>query len=199
MSKNLVVILHGVGSSGDNLADLAKHWQSQLSETQVIAPDAPFASDFNNGRQWFSISGVTESNRAGRIAEARADLDALLNRLFDQSQFDPKQGKLFLAGFSQGAIMSLDMLVNPRFELAGVIAFSGRLASPKPWQPSAPALIIHGEADPVMPVMLAQQTIDALTALNVAVQSQFEEHTGHFISNEGQQRALAFIRDQLGQ
>lgn len=73
MSEGLVVFLHGVGSSGAMFAALAEQWAEQKPGLTLVAPDAPFAFDRGGpGRQWFSVSGVTPANRAGRIVQARA-------------------------------------------------------------------------------------------------------------------------------
>jgi phospholipase/carboxylesterase len=39
--KSLVILLHGYGSNGEDLIDLAPYWQAALPDTLFLAPDAP--------------------------------------------------------------------------------------------------------------------------------------------------------------
>lgn len=81
MTKKLVIFLHGVGSSGADLAVLGPLWQERLPDTHFSAPNAPQAFGQGGGWQWFSLNGITEANRPQRIVEARPDSTALF-RLF---------------------------------------------------------------------------------------------------------------------
>lgn len=140
-----VVFLHGVGSSGDNMRPVA----SALGLTdQAHCLDGLLPFDMGPGRQWFSVRGITEDNRAERVAAA---MPALVDRL---SKFGALENSL-LVGFSQGAIMSLHVAAAG-VPVAGVIAIAGRLAASVPartdWPPIA---LLHGDADPVMAVSIA--------------------------------------------
>ncbi len=196
MAQQLVVFLHGFGSSGDDLLGLGQHWQTQLPGVTFAAPNAPFVSDAGFGYQWFSLAGVSEQNRPERIDRARAALDNTLAKTFTEHAFNPQQGQLVLVGFSQGAIMALDLLVNNRLPLAGVVAFSGRLATPEPWAASnTPSLLIHGKADPVIPWQSSEQASSRLKAAGFNTSLLIEEKLAHGISNAGAQAAAGFIAE----
>lgn len=201
MAKNLVILLHGVGSSGNDFSNLLTWWQQKLPDITFVAPDGTARFDMGGtGFQWFSVNGVTESNRAERIAGARDAFDTRLREIFTGHAFEPMQDKLILAGFSQGGIMALDALVTNRFPLAGVIAFSARLASPEPLTLAADsaALIIHGKADPVIPWREGESAAARLQAKGVTVTSLFEDGVPHTLSAQGVQQAETFIRQRLG-
>lgn len=195
MAKQAVILLHGVGSSGENLKPLADFFAQSIPNTLCVAPNGPFHFDQGQGFQWFSIIGVTPDNRASRIQAARESFDLTLKGIFDKHQIDPTQDKVVLVGFSQGSIMSLDALVNERMPLAGVVAFSGRLSSPKPWNPGRkqPVLLIHGQRDPVIPWTESQQAAEALEALGFYVETDYEPNNTHSISQYGAEKARAFI------
>lgn len=200
MTKKLVVLLHGVGSSGDDFRHLIHFWQQSLPGVTIVAPNGTGRFDMGGpGFQWFSVNGVTESNRAGRIVQARSAFDAHLRAIFAEHAFDPASDKLILAGFSQGGIMALDALVSNRLPLAGVVAFSARLSSPEPFTPAqnVDALIIHGKADPVIPWHEGESAAARLTALGVNVESLFEAGIPHTLSQEGVQKAQQFIQQRL--
>lgn len=199
MDRKLVVFLHGVGSRGADLAGLGEAWRMFLpTEVAYAAPDAPTPSEFGHGFQWFSVNGVTESNRSERIVAAREAFDATLNRLLDQHQVAPEN--LVLVGFSQGSIMALDLLATGRMPLAGVVAFSGRLASPEPLYPRAdiPLLLVHGKRDPIMPWPLSEAAAKRLQVAGVKVDIHLEEGLVHTISETGADRARRFIETCFG-
>ncbi|QSX32217.1 prolyl oligopeptidase family serine peptidase [Shewanella avicenniae] len=199
MNKQVVVLLHGVGSNGANMASLAQQWQTKFPDVIWLSPNAPFASDMGNGYQWFSLKGVTDANRPERIQAARAALDSLLAQLFHAHDIDPNRDNVIFVGFSQGSMMSLDMLVSARMKLAGVIAFSGRLASPQPYQftQNVPVLLVHGLSDPAIHYSESEKSASALSALGHSVQTQFEAGLNHAISAQGAAAAAEFIKAQL--
>lgn len=202
MAKKMVILLHGVGSSGGDFSSLISEWQRSLPDVIFVAPNGPQRFDMGGpGFQWFSINGVTAANRAERIAQARAAFDAHLQAIFSQHDFVPGEDKLILAGFSQGGIMALDMLVSDRLPLRGVIAFSARLSSPEPFTApqAAEALIIHGKADPVIPWQEGGSAAARLDALGVTVTSYFEDGIPHTLSRQGVALAQNFIARRLAE
>jgi len=195
MAKALVIFLHGVGSNGDDLAPLGHHWATLLPDVIFAAPNAPerFAAGF--GWQWFSLTDVTPENRPGRVRAARAAFDATLNAIVAQHGFADRWQDVVLVGFSQGSIMALDALASGRYPLAGVVAFSGRLAVEGQLTPQAhvPALLIHGQGDEVIPWQESESAATRLRAAGVPVDARFEPSTGHTISGPGAMHAAAFI------
>ncbi|MEW6483819.1 MAG: dienelactone hydrolase family protein [Pseudomonadota bacterium] len=195
MSKKIIILLHGVGSNGADLQGLGDFWAETFPELICIAPDAPFPCDMGSGYQWFSVNGVTEENRPARIAEARAGFDATLQEIFRQYKIT-SEDEVLLTGFSQGSIMSLDALARAALPLAGVIAFSGRLASPPPLHPAAgtKVLLIHGQDDQVIPWTESRRAEQQLAADGVEVTSFYQPGVPHTISAEGVAQATDFIQ-----
>ena len=75
-SKNtdaLVILLHGVGSNGQNMLALAEAWRDMLPGAVFSAPDAPKAFDQGAGRQWFAYRSYRAERRG--VAAARSDFD----------------------------------------------------------------------------------------------------------------------------
>ncbi|MEJ5062184.1 MULTISPECIES: alpha/beta hydrolase [unclassified Erwinia] len=200
MSKGLVILLHGVGSSGDDLAGLGDHWAPTLPGVSFASPNAAYHFEHGAGWQWFSLAGITPENRPARVAAARAAFDQTLQAILDRHQMSDSLDKVVLVGFSQGSIMALDTLVSGRWPIAGIVAFSGRLSSPAPFTPAlnTPVLVLHGMADDVIPVQEGHSAEQRLRALGVQVSSQFEPGIGHTISAQGAQRAVEFIAARLG-
>ena len=198
MSK-LLIMLHGVGSSGADLAPIGQHIAQNVG-AQSESPDAPHRFDQGGaGRQWFSISGVTEANRPARVAEARASFDATLTEIITAHGLQNQLHNVALIGFSQGSIMALDAVASGRWPVGAVVAFSLRLASPAPLTPAlqTPALLIHGTTDPVMPIAEATNAKAVLTAAGVQTTLHLLPGVGHTITPEGVALAQDFLRQHL--
>ena len=83
------------------------------------------------GLQWFPIpwiDGSSEEEAERGMIAAAADLNAFLDALMVDEDLLPEQVVLF--GFSQGSMMALHVAPRREDEVAGVVAFSGRLLSP---------------------------------------------------------------------
>ncbi len=198
MSK-LLIMLHGVGSNGADLAPIGQHIAQNIGADST-SPDAPHRFDQGGaGRQWFSITGVTEANRPARVAEARASFDTTLSAIIEAHGLQNQLHNVALIGFSQGSIMALDAVASGRWPIGAVIAFSLRLASPAPLTPAlhTPVLLIHGTTDPVMPITEATTAKATLTAAGVQTTLHLLPGVGHTITPEGVALAQDFLRQHL--
>ena len=73
-SGNLVVLLHGFGSDGNDLIGLAPHWARVLPDTEFLSPHAPYPCEMGPfGHQWFSFGDrAPEAILAGTKAAAKS-------------------------------------------------------------------------------------------------------------------------------
>lgn len=198
--KGLVILLHGVGSNGADLAALGEVMAPAMPGIRFASPDAPQPFDGGiMGRQWFSVAGTTAENRPARVAAARAAFDTLLAGIIAEAGLDGQLDKVVLLGFSQGSIMALDALASGRWPVAGIVVFAGRLATPAPLTPAptTSVLLLHGADDRVMPVSEAHDAAARLSALGVSVETLVEPGLGHQVGRDGLERAIAFIRERL--
>ena len=180
--ESLVILLHGVGANGANLAPLGEALESVLPDARFVSPDAPFAFDGGGGgRQWFSVIGVSDGNRARRIVEARDGFDRVVAREIERAGFSGRLDRVAFFGFSQGAILSLDALVDGRWPVAAVVAASGRLATPIGPKPASatPVLILHGERDEVISAAEAERARRTLESAGFAVEAHVYPGLGH--------------------
>ncbi|UXS03951.1 alpha/beta hydrolase [Agrobacterium tumefaciens] len=199
-ARNLVILLHGVGSNGANLAPLANLWNGLLPNTDFVSPDGPFAFGRGPGRQWFSIEGVTEQNRPDRVQAARGDFDRVIGEIISEHGLADNPQRVALVGFSQGSIMALDVLASGRLPVAAVAAFSGRLASPQPISPSPSTrlTLIHGDEDHIMPVSESVKASDIFKAAGVETELHVLPGLGHSISQDGAVIAGKFLQRAFG-
>lgn len=167
--RQLMVLLHGVGADTDNLAPLAQVLRAHFPQAAVLVPRGfePFDAGGTiqlAGRQWFSISGVTEENRPARVAAALPRLIEWIHAAQERLQVPPPATALF--GFSQGSIMALEA-VSREDGLAGrVVAFAGRYARLPDEAPQQTTLhLLHGADDPVIPARHAREALEHIAAL----------------------------------
>lgn len=203
-TRSVVVFLHGFGANGADLLGLADPLGEHLPDTLFVAPDAPeTVPGMPTGYQWFPIpwiDGSSEEESARGMAQAVADLDAYLDALMVDEDVLPEQVVLF--GFSQGTMMGLHVAARREDELAGVVAFSGRLLSPESLKDETvsrpPILLIHGDQDEIVPPENLPSAVEALQGADwTDVYAHVMKGTGHGIAPDGLSVALAFMRDKL--
>lgn len=204
-TRSAVVFLHGYGANDADLMGLADPLAEHLPDTLFVAPDAPeIIPGMPTGLQWFPIpwiDGSSEEEAERGMIAAAADLNAFLDALMVDEDLLPEQVVLF--GFSQGSMMALHVAPRREDEVAGVVAFSGRILSPDmlkdATQSRPPILLVHGDADDVVPVQSMPEAAEALEEAGWKdVFAHVMKGTGHGIAPDGLNVALAFMRDKLG-
>jgi phospholipase/carboxylesterase len=173
-SDSLVIFLHGVGANGADLAPLADILLPFLPASVFASPDGPERFDGGgSGRQWFSVAGVTQANRAERVQHARATFDRVIASEIEKHGFAGRFARIAFFGFSQGAIMALDAVATGRWLLRAVVAASGRLATaPEANEPLTKILVMHGENDPVIPAQETRFAAERLRAAGFEVEAK---------------------------
>ncbi len=198
--RRLVILLHGVGSSGADLMPLAQAWRQALPDAAFVALDAPYPFDMDNGtgdgHQWFSIAGVTEENRPGRVAAALPALTGLIEA--ERQRAGVASADVVLVGFSQGSIMALHLAMTDPDRCGAVLAFAGRIAAPVPtpggetgWRP--PILMVGGAADSIMPPAVVQAAAAHLRSAGFPVEEHLLRGVPHTITAAGAQLGLSFL------
>jgi phospholipase/carboxylesterase len=182
-AAQLILLFHGVGDTPVAMGEIGSYFAKDFPQAQVVSIGGPFAFGNGGGRQWFSVQGVTEENRAERIAEVMPKFIETVR--YWQQQSGVNDAGTALVGFSQGSIMALEALkVEP--QLAGrIVAFSGRFASlPDKAFGDSVVHLIHGEQDVVIAVQHARAAAERLQAIGVDFTLDEEEDVGHAI-NQG--------------
>lgn len=179
--QQLFILLHGVGGQPNDLLPLAQRFRAVFPNAVFLLPEglAPFDGGLS-GRQWFSISGVTEENRPSRVAEAMPALHALITQSQDRFKLVPPDTAL--VGFSQGAIMALEYTVAHDGGVGRAISFSGRFAKlPDHVSQLTTLHLLHGEEDTVIPVEHAQAAFERLSQAGGDVTLDFATSIGHVL------------------
>lgn len=191
-AQHLVLLFHGVGSHASDLLPLGKALAPHMADALVVSVQAPDAQ--GSGRQWFSVQGVTEANRPARVA---ASMPRFVQAVREwQRASGVETARTTLIGFSQGAIMALESTQTDHPPAGRVIALSGRFAQPPRVTPMATRVhLIHGDADRVMPVHLAEDAREQLQALGVQVTLDRFPGLGHGIDSRVLGAIVRHIQD----
>lgn len=215
-ATSIVVLLHGYGASGNDLIDLAPFFARAMPHTVFYAPNAPepWEGGFGGAFQWFGLSDYDpdmvrrDPLRMGEMfngmMEGAEKAATPLNRYLDQilETHELTESRMVLLGFSQGTMMALHVGLRRPTQLAGILGYSGaligadRLASEIKSKP--PITLVHGEADPVVPVQAMAAVEKALSAIEISVEAYAIPGLQHGIDGNGAQIGAAFLKAHLG-
>jgi phospholipase/carboxylesterase len=185
VATHLVVLCHGYGADGNDLIGLAPYWQEMLPSVAFAAPNAPERCAGSPGYQWFPISRLDPDEMARGVEAAAPALDAFLDAELARLGLPPD--RLALVGFSQGTMMSLQVGLRRPVKPAAIVGYSGVLAGAPPalGADTPPILLVHGDADPMIPADALFMTATALGRAGAAVQWHLSPGIGHSIDETG--------------
>jgi phospholipase/carboxylesterase len=200
--RQLVLLLHGFGASGDDLIGLAEAWRDPLPEAAFIAPHAPEGMPFADlaGRQWFGLQTFTPDELWRGVQRAGPLLDAFIDQ--ELARLGLGSGDLALVGFSQGTMMALHVGLRRRIAPAAIVGYSGIIAGAEHLgddiQSAPPVLLVHGDQDEVIPAKALELTRDSLAAAQVVVEWHLRPGLGHGIDPVGLAMGGGFLRQAFG-
>ena len=176
--KLTVVLLHGFGAPGNDLVSLA---QLIRSPVRFVFPEAPLELGglYGDSRAWWllDLARLEEELRTGAVRDRRDEVPdgleaarAHVSRFLDQLQarYAIDNTQLVVGGFSQGAMLTLDVALHRPAPPAALIQMSGTLLAESIWKPrmkqlaGVPVLQSHGRHDPLLPFAMAEVLRDDL-------------------------------------
>ncbi len=200
--KQLVVLLHGYGSDGNDLIGLAPALAEVAPDALFVAPNAPEpCTGVPYGYQWFRIAfdGDRVASRQAGLETARPVLEAYLAELWQATGLGSAQ--TILGGFSQGAMMALHTGVMIQPPLLGIVAVAGAFVPPAgydaPDHQRAPVCVVHGDMDGVVPYAMGESAARQLEAAGYRVQFHRARGVAHGISPDGLGFIAGFLRERI--
>ncbi|WP_232366838.1 alpha/beta hydrolase [Alteripontixanthobacter muriae] len=198
--KQIVLLLHGYGSSGTDMISLAPHWQEVLPDTLFLAPHAPQRCGMMaSGYQWWGLSDFDPQALAAGAASAAPAINAFIDRKL--AQYGLSEANLALVGFSQGTMMALHVGLRRARSVAAVVGYSGMLTGTPELAHSEfskpPVLLVHGTADPVVPVAALRDAESQLKRLGVEVKTHISRGLGHSVDPVGLRLGREFAAEGL--
>lgn len=211
----LILLLHGFGVPGNDLVPLADVLNVPAG-TRFVFPEGPLSLSFgpSDARAWWIIdmARIAQDRAAGRVrdlsqdipkglAPARETMLAFLKEIEQKFGADPK--KTVLGGFSQGAMLSCDLILHTDRPYAGLVQLSGNILAQPVWGPLLPkrkglqVFQSHGVQDEILPYIGAERLRDTLVHAGLSV----EWHNfrgGHEIPELVLRRLGPFLTNVLG-
>ncbi len=195
-AKQVVILLHGLGADGNDLFALAPQLSSILPDAAFVAPHAPWPCDMAPmGFQWFSLRDHSPESIRDGVAQAAPVLDAFIDQ--ELGRYGLGEESLALVGFSQGTMMALHVAIRRVRAPAAVVGFSGALVGAQALASEAqvkpPVLLVHGNADPIVPVEAHGEGVSSLLAAGFSVESHIRPGLGHGIDETGLSYGQEFL------
>jgi phospholipase/carboxylesterase len=186
--KQLVVMLHGYGADGNDLIGLAPHWAGLFPDAEFLSPHAPFPCELGFGRQWFSMELSRTPDMVLASAKSAATiLDGFLDEALAARKLQARD--MALVGFSQGAMMALFVGLRRAAAPAAVVSYSGALIGETNLageiRSRPPVLLVHGDADEVVPFAKLARAEWYLSALGVPLTIEKRPGLAHGIDEPG--------------
>jgi phospholipase/carboxylesterase len=151
----LLILLHGLGSNENDLYGLVNH----LPDSFLILSLRATRTIKDGSYRWYDlqwVNGEPVGNKAEQV-ESRDILIRFLENLHKKHKFDKK--RLYLGGFSQGAVMSLAVALKSPELLKGIFLLSGKipeaadlLSSNKAYYDRLKIFMVHGIEDKVLSI-----------------------------------------------
>lgn len=196
-AKKLVVLFHGYGSNGQDLAGLAQHWAGSFPDVAWASPNAPEpVPGAPGGYQWFPISrldpDLMEAGARSAAPTAQHFLDSELRRWSLTGE------DLILVGFSQGTMMALHCGLRRETGPAGIIGYSGALAGAERLKQEItakpPVLLVHGDRDDVLPPAMTLMAAQGLAAAGAGAEFHLSPGLPHSIGQDGLELGARFLK-----
>jgi phospholipase/carboxylesterase len=176
-----IIVLHGLGADGNDFVPIAQELDlAAVGPVRFVFPHAPVIPvTINNGyrmRAWYDILGMELVLREDESG-LRLSLGAVEELLAREKKRGIPAGRIVLAGFSQGAAMSLLTGLRHKERLAGIAGLSGYLplAQSTATERSdanalTPIFMGHGQHDNVVDIQRGKTSREVLRALGYEVQ-----------------------------
>ena len=173
----MLVLLHGFGANEQDLLPVAARLDPRLAVASLRGPYQIRSGSYS----WVNGNSAEELDQARRLVIETID------QAVDSTGAD--RSRVYLAGFSQGAMLTLAIALTEPEKIAGAAVLSGRLAAAVRDNHAAPErlrgfpiLVTHGTDDQQIPVRSARDIREALKPMGVAA-DYHEFESGHYISD----------------
>lgn len=168
-----IIWLHGLGANCHDFEPIVEQLGIHDShKIRFIFPDAPSIPVTLNGnlkmQAWFDVYEMKVDAKLDLAGINRSKI-AIEQLIEEEVRRGIATENIILAGFSQGAAMSLTVGLQYKDKLGGIIALSGYLPNAEdvinnlsPQNENCPIFLAHGTADPILPYPLGLETCEAL-------------------------------------
>ncbi|MBE0646011.1 MAG: hypothetical protein IH600_18155 [Bacteroidetes bacterium] len=171
--------------------------QMGFLHTRWVLPSATFFDDAAPDVHWWYDNELRDP---AEVQESRDLISDLISTQLDDG-IAPEN--IFLVGFSQGAVMSLDTALRYPVRLGGIVALSGYVLDPgrlrqeiHPSNRRIPIFLAHGTRDQILDIEVGRENHRVLSALDLAVEYH-EYDTAHRVSSDETRDIRAFLHRHM--
>lgn len=215
-----ILLCHGFGAPGDDLVSLSRVVGAGR-EVRWFFPEAPLELDVGpgmSGRAWWPIDmekfmgalmrGDVE-RAMSRLDEVPEGLDAAREALIRtiealEKDHGVRRERLLVGGFSQGSMLTTELVASLGEPFAGLVALSGTRIGGERWREGLgrlgarlSVLMTHGRRDPILPFGRAEALRDMMKTAGANV--TWVQHNGaHEIPQIALDALTTFTRDRFG-
>tara|TARA_B100000674_G_scaffold499156_1_gene542307 strand:- start:2731 stop:3387 length:657 start_codon:yes stop_codon:yes gene_type:complete len=195
--KNAVILLHGYGGDGKDISMLTLNWKRFLTNTIFLCPNGHEKCKINpTGYQWFELETNDKNFILNEVKKAEIKLAKYIEEV--KKEYNLKNSKICLSGFSQGCMMSINLGLISEEPFNSIVGFSGKiidkddlksriLSKPK-------TLLIHGDRDEIVPPYNLLEAKDFFSRNNIKIETLMIKNCDHHIPVEASSNALKFIK-----
>lgn len=179
-ADKVLIMLHGRGASAEDILSLSAYLN--VKEYSLIAPQA-------TGASWYPYSFLAvPSQNEPWLSSALSMINEVVQ---DVANEGITKDKIYIAGFSQGACLTLEYAARNATKYGGIAAFTGGLIGDKVYSKNyagdfkqTPIFIGTSDTDPHVPVERVNISAKLLKQMNAAVTEKVYKNMGHTINND---------------
>jgi len=198
--KNAIILLHGYGGDGKDISMLSLNWKRHLPNTLFICPNGPEPCSINpSGYQWFDLTKNDPKYILAQSIKAEQKLYQFIGEI--KKEFNLKNDKICLSGFSQGCMMSINLGLISDEPFNCVVGFSGKIINQNDLllrkKTTTNILLIHGDTDQVVSPNFMLEAKDFFIRNNLEIETHLIKNCDHHIPIEASSIALNYILKKL--
>ena len=198
--KNAVILLHGYGGDGKDISMLSLNWKRHMPNTVFICPNGHEVCLINpSGFQWFDLTKDDPDYILEQSIKAENKIQKFINEI--KQEFNLTNDKICLAGFSQGCMLSLNVGLITEEKFSCIVGFSGKIIDQNNLKGRvknfSDVLLIHGDADQVVPSTHLLEAKDFLIRNSVKIDTLLIKNCDHNIPIEASSKALNYILQKI--
>ena len=194
--KSAVILLHGYGGDGKDISMISLNWKRHMPNTVFICPNGHEICPIHpSGFQWFDLTKDDPDYIIEKSIIAENKIQKFINEI--KQEFNLTNDKICLSGFSQGCMMSINVGLISEEKFSCIVGFSGKIINQNNLKVriknSTDILLIHGDADQVVPSTYLLEAKDFLIRNSIEVQTLLIKNCDHNIPMEASSTALNYI------
>jgi len=198
--KNAIILLHGYGGDAKDISMLTLNWKRYMPNTVFICPNGHEPCAINpSGFQWFDLTKDDTNYIVDQSIKAEDKIKLFINEI--KREFNLDNNQICLSGFSQGCMMSLNVGLTSAEKFLCIVGFSGKIIDQNNLKlrikNSTDTLLIHGDADQVVPSTHLLESKDFLIRNNIEVDTLLIKNCDHHIPVEASSTALNYILKKI--